>query len=69
MPFTVEQIRESLARHQPTLVARDPGHAEAAVALVLAGVGNDLSLCAIRRAEHPLDPWSGHMALPGGRAA
>jgi 8-oxo-dGTP pyrophosphatase MutT (NUDIX family) len=69
MPFTVEQIRESLARHQPTLVARDPGHAEAAVALVLAGVGNDLSLCAIRRAEHPLDPWSGHMALPGGRAS
>ncbi len=21
----------------------------------------------IRRAEHPKDPWSGHMALPGGR--
>jgi 8-oxo-dGTP pyrophosphatase MutT (NUDIX family) len=21
----------------------------------------------IRRAEHPADPWSGHMALPGGR--
>jgi 8-oxo-dGTP pyrophosphatase MutT (NUDIX family) len=21
----------------------------------------------IRRAEHPLDPWSGHMAFPGGR--
>jgi 8-oxo-dGTP pyrophosphatase MutT (NUDIX family) len=69
MPFTVEQIRESLGRHQPTLVAREPDHAEAAVALVLGGVGDDLSLCAIRRAEHPLDPWSGHMALPGGRAS
>jgi 8-oxo-dGTP pyrophosphatase MutT (NUDIX family) len=21
----------------------------------------------IRRSEHPLDPWSGHMAFPGGR--
>ncbi len=69
MPFTVEQIREALARHQPAQVARGPGHAEAAVALVLAGTGSDLSLCAILRAEHPLDPWSGHMALPGGRAS
>ncbi|WP_433926216.1 CoA pyrophosphatase [Sorangium cellulosum] len=31
---------------------RDPGEAE---------------LLLIRRAEHPRDPWSGHMALPGGR--
>jgi 8-oxo-dGTP pyrophosphatase MutT (NUDIX family) len=69
MPFTVEEIRQALARHQPTLVAREPSHTEAAVALVLAGIGNDLSICAIRRAEHPLDPWSGHMALPGGRSS
>jgi 8-oxo-dGTP pyrophosphatase MutT (NUDIX family) len=69
MPFTIEQIREALSRHQPTLVAREPDHSEAAVALVLAGLEDDLSLCAIRRAEHPLDPWSGHMALPGGRAS
>lgn len=68
MPFTIEQIREALTRHQPTLVAREVSHTEAAVALILAGSGSDLSLCAIRRAEHPLDPWSGHMALPGGRA-
>lgn len=68
MPFAIEQIREALTRHQPTLVAREASHAEAAVALILAGTGSDLSLCAIRRAEHPLDPWSGHMALPGGRA-
>src|SRR5436305_10703993 len=69
MPFTLEQIREALARHQPQLAEREPGCAEAAVALVLSGAGGDLSLCAIRRAEHPADPWSGHMALPGGRAA
>jgi 8-oxo-dGTP pyrophosphatase MutT (NUDIX family) len=69
MPFTIEEIRQALSRHQPALVAREPGHAEASVALVLAGTGSDLSLCAIRRAEHPLDPWSGHMALPGGRSS
>ena len=69
MPFPIAQIRDALSRHQPTLVAREPDHAEAAVALVLAGPEDDLSLCAIRRAEHPLDPWSGHMALPGGRSS
>jgi 8-oxo-dGTP pyrophosphatase MutT (NUDIX family) len=69
MPFAIDEIREALSRHQPTLVAREPGHTEAAVALVLAGTGDELSLCAIRRAEHPLDPWSGHMALPGGRSS
>jgi 8-oxo-dGTP pyrophosphatase MutT (NUDIX family) len=69
VPFTIEQIREALGRHQPAIVAREVDHAEAAVALVLAGSGADLSLCAIRRAEHPLDPWSGHMALPGGRSS
>jgi 8-oxo-dGTP pyrophosphatase MutT (NUDIX family) len=40
---------------------------QAAVALVLAGEAHDLHLCLIRRAEHELDRWSGHMALPGGR--
>jgi 8-oxo-dGTP pyrophosphatase MutT (NUDIX family) len=68
MPFTLDHIRQALALHSPTLAERTPGVEEAAVALVLAGAGEELSLCAIRRAEHPLDPWSGHMALPGGRA-
>ena len=67
MPFTIDQIREALERHQPQLVDQGPDDTRASVALILAGTGTDLSLCAIRRAEHPLDPWSGHMALPGGR--
>lgn len=70
MPFTIDQIREALSRHQPQLVTPEPGNiadTAAAVALVLAGKGEHLSLCFIRRSEHPLDPWSGHMALPGGR--
>jgi 8-oxo-dGTP pyrophosphatase MutT (NUDIX family) len=67
-PFTLVQIRAALARHRPAEVERAPGDAAASVALVLAGPEDDLALCAIRRAEHPSDPWSGHMALPGGRA-
>ncbi|HKH44107.1 MAG TPA: CoA pyrophosphatase [Thermoanaerobaculia bacterium] len=67
MPFTAHQIREALHRHQPKYLEQGPEDSRASVALVLAGAGTELSLCAIRRAEHPLDPWSGHMALPGGR--
>lgn len=40
------------------------GRREAAVAAVF---GPDDHLCLIRRAEHEGDPWSGHMAFPGGR--
>jgi 8-oxo-dGTP pyrophosphatase MutT (NUDIX family) len=68
MPFTLDQIRKALAGHQPQPVDVGPHHAEAAVALVLAG-DLELSLCLIQRAERAGDPWSGHLALPGGRAA
>jgi len=67
MPFALEQIRQALARHHPQQLEPLPHQAEAAVALVLAG-HPELSLCVIRRAEHPGDRWSGHLALPGGRA-
>ena len=51
------------------LARRSPAAGEAAVALVFAGRDGDLRLCFIRRATDPRDPWSGQMALPGGRAA
>jgi len=39
----------------------------AAVAMLLRDGGAGLEVLFIRRAEHPRDPWSGHMAFPGGR--
>jgi 8-oxo-dGTP pyrophosphatase MutT (NUDIX family) len=42
------------------------GRIHAAVSLVLRG-GPELEVLLIRRAESEGDPWSGHMALPGGR--
>src|SRR5690606_13503153 len=45
---------------------RQPQLREAAVALVLRP-RESLELLLIRRAELPGDPWSGHVALPGGR--
>ncbi|HVT59711.1 MAG TPA: CoA pyrophosphatase [Thermoanaerobaculia bacterium] len=68
MSFTLDLIRQALAAHHPPQLAeREPYQAEAAVALVLAG-RPEPALCVIRRAERAGDPWSGHLALPGGRA-
>ncbi len=39
----------------------------AAVAMLLRDTGSGPEVFFIRRAEHPRDPWSGHMAFPGGR--
>jgi len=44
---------------------------QAAVAIVIRDLEphnqQGLEVLLIRRAEHPRDPWSGHMAFPGGR--
>lgn len=45
---------------------RDADALQAAVTLVLRG-GEHLNLLLIKRARSERDPWSGHMALPGGR--
>lgn len=45
---------------------REGDFLQAAVSLVLRGRGK-LELLLIKRARSDRDPWSGHMALPGGR--
>ncbi len=42
------------------------GYTEAAVALILRASA-ELEILLIKRAESERDPWSGHVALPGGR--
>lgn len=46
----------------------DPSLPAAAVAVLLRPGDEGLELLLIHRAERAGDPWSGHMALPGGRA-
>ena len=41
--------------------------AVAAVTLLLREVGENFELLVVKRVENPKDPWSGQMALPGGR--
>lgn len=56
-------LRRAILEARQTEFASDDAHA--AVAIVL--WGPELELLVIRRADRPEDPWSGHMALPGGR--
>ena len=65
--LSVEAIRNALTAHQPTPSRFDGHRGCAAVAMILVGQEDNLKLCMIRRAKKSGDPWSGHMALPGGR--
>jgi 8-oxo-dGTP pyrophosphatase MutT (NUDIX family) len=61
------RLRERLASHRPWTEPDPDAEALrwAAVAVILAPAPDAVLL--IRRAERVGDPWSGHMALPGGR--
>ena len=47
--------------------ATDKQRANAAVALLLSLSGTNFEVLLVRRAKNPSDPWSGQMALPGGK--
>ncbi|PLX80986.1 MAG: CoA pyrophosphatase [Desulfuromonas sp.] len=61
----LEQIKSFLADHQPVTIEK--ASKQAAVALILSGVENDLEMLMLRRAEHQDDPWSGDLGFPGGK--
>ena len=60
----LERLLAEVGAREPVRAA-EPGLPEAAVALLL--VADPDRLLLIRRAERVGDPWSGHLALPGGR--
>lgn len=63
------EIRGRLNARDPRDLLRDRKDPvkRAAVASVLRPGDAGPEVLFIRRAEHPSDPWSGHMAFPGGR--
>jgi 8-oxo-dGTP pyrophosphatase MutT (NUDIX family) len=61
----LDEIRRRLAAHAPRIIQPTAKHAAVAAVLHESDAGSELLF--IERAEHPLDPWSGHMAFPGGR--
>jgi 8-oxo-dGTP pyrophosphatase MutT (NUDIX family) len=58
-------VRNVLVKRAPRELAEHEKWA--AVALLLRENASGPEVFFIRRAEHPQDPWSGHMAFPGGR--
>ncbi|HEY8516576.1 MAG TPA: CoA pyrophosphatase [Candidatus Binatia bacterium] len=65
-PRDLPLIEERIRNRKPRVVDLDPVM-RAAVAMVIAPSDGELWTLMIERAKHPLDPWSGHMAFPGGR--
>jgi 8-oxo-dGTP pyrophosphatase MutT (NUDIX family) len=64
----IQQLRRAFEGRPAAAVDRAGAPREAAVAL-LVRPRESLELLLIRRAELQGDPWSGHVALPGGRRA
>jgi 8-oxo-dGTP pyrophosphatase MutT (NUDIX family) len=67
--FDLQWIQQLLAQHQPTVIDSDTVSRRAAVSIILRSTPspNDWELLFIHRTIKVEDPWSGHMAFPGGR--
>jgi 8-oxo-dGTP pyrophosphatase MutT (NUDIX family) len=65
LPLTADRLLAGRLGAALSVVPDEPGLLWASVALVL--VPDPDSVLVIRRAHREGDPWSGHMALPGGR--
>jgi len=63
---SLEHIRVALAGFSPRILSIE-GSQRAAVAVVLRETDDGVTILFIERAEQEGDPWSGHMAFPGGR--
>jgi len=62
---TIEGVRRALADHRPE---EREAQMRAAVAMILRpNAAGDSDVLLIERASREGDPWSGHMAFPGGR--
>ena len=65
--LTVDSFRAALREFQPSLLPEIEGQTRAAVAAILRQGEGGAEFLFIHRADDPRDPWSGHMAFPGGR--
>ena len=61
------RMAELLARRTNEAVPETGGRTRAAVAMILHQTDGDGEILFIQRAAHDLDPWSGHIAFPGGK--
>ena len=66
--FDLPALESRLAAYPSAEDSGEPGKRAAVAAILRPGAaGASAELLLVRRAERTDDPWSGHMALPGGR--
>lgn len=62
----LDGVKQALAKRPARVIEGPDVDKRAAVSAILRATEADLELLLIRRAERAGDPWSGHMAFPGG---
>ena len=67
MSISLKKIERELIRHRPGRKRLRALLNRAAVAMILRERHGETEVLMIERAERRGDPWSGHMAFPGGR--
>lgn len=65
--WSYDRIVDNLTRSEIGDYVQSGGRTRAAVAMILHQGAKDLEVLFIQRAAHDLDPWSGHIAFPGGK--
>lgn len=64
--LTPDLLAQRLGAHGPQVWTRGTNGRQAGVAIILREGNDGLEVLFIQRSERPGDPWSGHMAFPGG---
>ena len=65
--FDASRFRDVLTRRAAGAIAPEEASPKAAVAAIFQERAGEIDVLLIRRSKSPNDPWSGHMAFPGGR--
>ena len=64
---TLSDVAELFSRHRFKKEYATAGRTRAAVAMILREIPGDMEILFIERATDERDPWSGHLAFPGGK--
>jgi 8-oxo-dGTP pyrophosphatase MutT (NUDIX family) len=64
---SLQRVEHELAQHRPRKKPLRALLSRAAVAMILREHHGETQILMIKRSERKGDPWSGHMAFPGGR--
>ena len=65
--WSFDLIAEKLSQRKTGLDFPYGDRTRASVAMILHQAADDVEVLFIQRADHHLDPWSGHIAFPGGK--